>query len=186
MQKHNGGKKMKTTNKKLVGGLIIVLIFTAICTVLATAQTDDATTQDTTTPPIHFGGRHKLGMFGYNLTDEQQTEIEDLLATLREQNATIEETQAALQEKLDEFGVLDEQLDNEITQTEQRLQILYRQQELREQGYSWDEISTIIQEEFGLEDTIGLGFGMPLDHGFGPGPNDDVPPELLTGEEIQQ
>ena len=127
----------------MVGGLLIGLVLMSIGAIFATAQTDE-TTQETPMPPISFGGHHRLGPLRYNLTQEQQTEIEDLITTLREQNATNEEIQTAIQEKLDEFGVLDEQLDNEITQTEQRLQILYRQQELREQGYSWDEISTII------------------------------------------
>jgi Spy/CpxP family protein refolding chaperone len=178
---------MNTKNKKLVGGLLIGLVFTAICTVLATAQTNDATQETTTPPPVQFGGHHGLGPLAYNLTEEQRTEIEDLLTTLREQNATMNETQAAIQEKLDEFGVLDTQLDNEINQTELRLQILNREKELREQGYSWYEINTIIQEEFGLEDTMGPDFGMAFDHGFGPGPNDyGIPPELSSGEEIQQ
>ena len=73
------------------------------------------------------------------------------MTTLREQNATRNEIQTAIQEKLDEFGVLDTQLDNEIEQTQQRLTILNRQKELRDEGYSWDEINTIIQEEFDLE-----------------------------------
>lgn len=177
---------MKTTNKKMVGVLLIGLVIMSIGAIFATAQTDE-TTQDTTMPPIPFGRHYRLGPLRYNLTQEQQTEIEDLISTLRDQNATNEEIQTAIQDILDEFGVLDEQLDNEITQTEQRLQILYRQQELREQGYSWDEISTIIQEEFNLEDTMESGFGMAFDHGFGPGPKDRcIPPELSSGEEIQQ
>ncbi len=139
---------MRNTNKKLVGGLLIGLIITAIGAVLATAETDD--TIDETTIPIPPEGKHGIRPFSYNLTEEQQAELENLMTTLREQNATRNETQAVIQEKLDEYGVLDTQLDNEITQTEQRLIILNRQKELRDQGYSWDEINTIIQEEFDL------------------------------------
>jgi DNA-binding transcriptional MerR regulator len=180
-------KNMKTTNNKLVGGLLLIGLFiTAIGAVFATAQTDDTTEE--TTPTIPFEGRHGIsgiGPFAYNLTDEQQAEIENLIATLREENATKEEIQAAIQEKLDEFGVLDTQLDNEIAQTQQQLTILNRQKELRNQGYSWDEINTIIQDEFNLENTTYMGYGITYDHGFGPGPCSG-PHEFLSGEEIEQ
>ena len=175
---------MKTTiNKKLVGGLLIGLMFTAIGTVLVTAQAD-VTTQETI-PPIPFGGRHGFGPYAYNLTEDQQAEIEEILATLREQNATREEVQAAIQDKLEEFGVLDIQLENEIAQTQQRLEILNREKELRDEGYSWDEINTIIQDEFGLEEPICLDIGIPKCSGFGQGPH-GAPPEFTSGEEIQQ
>jgi len=179
---------MKTTNKKLVGGLLIGLLFSTIGAVLVTAQTDATT--DETTQPIVFGGRH--GMHGFGplstyLTDEQQEEINETITSLRDQNATHEEIQAAIQEKLDEFGVLDIQLENEIEQTQQRLTILNREKELRDQGYSWDEINTIIQEEFDLENTTGIGFCMAFDQGFGPGPGPHGGPnDFMSGEEIQQ
>jgi DNA-binding transcriptional MerR regulator len=177
---------MKTTHKKLVGGLLIGLVITAIGAVFATAQTDD--TNPETTPTIPFEGRHKMNGFGpfdYNLTDEQQAEIEDLIATLKEQNATWEEIQAAIQEKLDEFGVLDAQLDNEIARTQQQLTILNRQKELRDQGYSWNEISSIIQDEFNLENTTYMPYDMTFGHGFGPGPCHG-PNDFIPGEEIEQ
>ena len=177
---------MKTTNKKLVGGLLIGLFITAIGAVLATAQTDDTTEE--TTPIIPFEGRHKMkefGPFAYNLTDDQQAEMEDLITTLREENATWEEIQSAIQGKLDEFGVLDAQLDNEIARTQQQLTILNRQKELRDQGYSWDEINSIIQDEFDLENTTYMGYGMTFDHGFGPGPCHG-PHEFMSGEEVEQ
>ena len=60
---------MRTTNKKLVGGLLIGLIITAIGAVLTTAQTD--TTTDETTLPIPPEGKHGLGPFTFNLTEEQ-------------------------------------------------------------------------------------------------------------------
>ena len=175
---------MKTTNKKLVGGLLIGLLFSTIGAVLVTAETDATT--DETTQPIVFGGRHEMHGFGLlstYLTDEQQEEINETITSLRNQNATHEEIQAAIQEKLDEFGVLDTQLENEIEQTQQRLTILNREKELRDQGYSWDEINTIIQEEFDLENT--MGFDMTFDQGFGPGPHGG-PKAFMFGEEIQQ
>jgi len=174
---------MKTTNKKLVGGLLICLFISALGAVLATAQTDETSEEIPKIMP--FEKRHRFGPFAYNLTDEQQAEIEDIITTLREENATRDEIQVAIQEKLDEFGVLDAQLDNEIAQIEQRLTILYRQKELRDQGYSWDEINTIIQEEFDLEDTSYMGYGMTYGHGFGRGPCDE-PGEFLSDEESEQ
>jgi hypothetical protein len=165
---------MKTTHKKLVGGLLIGLLITSIGAVFATAQTDDTTdeTTDETTPQFPFGGRHgmgELGPFAFNLTDEQQTELQDIITAMTDENATFEEIQAAIQEKLDEYGVLDTRLDNEIAQTEQRLTILNREKELRSEGYSWSEINTIIQDEFDLENSTGRGPGMMNDYGFGHG-----------------
>ena len=77
-----------------------------------------------------------------------------------------EEINEAITEKLDEWGILDNRLDDAIEQTEMRLEILNRQKELREQGYSWDEINDLIQEEYGLES---FGHGYPgMDFGLGP------------------
>ena len=174
---------MRNTNKKLVGGILIGLIITAIGAVLTTAQTDATTDETTITIPPE--GKHGLGPFAYNLTEEQHAEIENLLTTLKEQNATRNETQTAIQEKLDEFGVLDTQLDNEITQTEQRLVFLNRQKELRDQGYSWDEINTIIQEEFDLENITNMSYGMMQSPGFGQGPCGG-PHEFMPSEELDQ
>ncbi len=168
---------MKTKHKKLVGGLLIGLVIMSIGAVFATAQTDD------TTPIIPFEKRHRLGPLAYNLTEEQQEEIQNLLTTLREENATRDEIQAAIQEKLDEYGVLDNQLDNQITQTEQQLTILYRQKELRNQGYSWDEINSIIQEEFDLENASYMCYSMTFDHGPRREPCGD-PNNLTSGEEM--
>jgi DNA-binding transcriptional MerR regulator len=158
---------MKTTNKKLVGGLLVGLLIATVGAAFATGQTDDIT--DDTTPHIPFEGRHgmrELGPFASELTDKQQTELEELMTTLREQNATPEEIRTAIQGKFDEFGVLDTQLDNEIAQTDQRLTILNRQKELRNEGYSWDEIRNIIEDEFDLENTTGVGQDMMFEHGF--------------------
>jgi len=109
---------MKTTHKKLVGGLLISLLIATIGAAIATGATDDLaddTTDDATTdtaPAMPFGGHRGMmgfGPFGYNLTVEQQTELEDLMTSLRDQNATPDEIRTAIQEKLDEFGVLDTQ-----------------------------------------------------------------------------
>jgi Spy/CpxP family protein refolding chaperone len=182
---------MKTTHKKLVGGLLISMLIATIGAAIATGATDnlaDDTSDDTTTdtpqamPFRDHRGMIGLGPFGYNLTDEQQTEMEDLMTSLRDQNATPDEMRTAIQEKLDEFGVLDTQLDNEIAQTQQRLTILNRQKELRDEGYSWDDINSIIEDEFGLENATGIGgciMGGPGGFGHGPhgGPRDGIAPE---------
>lgn len=174
---------MKTTNKKLVSGLLIGLFITAIGAVLVTAETED--TNEEINQPISFEQRRGFGPFAYNLTDEQQVELEELLESLRRENVTGEEIQAAIQEKLDEFGVLDAQLDNEIEQTQLRLEILNRQKELRNEGYSWDEINTIIQEEFNLENPIDMGLDITCHQRFGPGSYGEQH-EFMSDEEIEQ
>ncbi len=186
---------MKTTYKKVVGGLLVCLLIATVGAALATGQTDDktSTTTDTSTSgtPAErpMGDRHGmmgLGMFQYNLTDEQRTELEDLMTSPREQNATPEEMRTAIQEKLDEFGVLDTQLENEITQTEQRLTILNREKELRDEGYSWDEITSMIQDEFGLENATGIGMDMMGGPGgFGHGPH-GAPPDFTAATGTDQ
>ena len=190
---------MKTTHKKIAGGLLVCVLIATIGAAVATGQTNGTTpvmpekdyqkmtwngdNQTNTTRP--FGRNHQgmmgFGMFGYNLTTEQQTELKQLMTSLREQNATPDEMRTAIQEKLDEFGVLDTRLDNEIAQTEERLTILNREKELRNEGYSWNNITSIIEDEFGLENTTGFaldimgGCGGPgLPHG---GPQDFTPPE---------
>jgi len=165
---------MKPTHKQLVGGLLIAMLIATIGAAFATAtgQTDGTTDDltDDVTSQMPFGGRHgmnRLGPFASELTDAQKTELKGLMTNLRNQNATPEEIRTAIQEKLDEFGVLDTQLDNEIAQTEQRLSILNRQKELRNDGYSWDEIRNIIEDEFDLQNTTGVGQDMMFEHGYG-------------------
>ena len=184
---------MKTIHKKLVGGLLVSLLIATVGATFATAQIDDTddTTDDATdnTPPqMRFGGKHGmmgLGPYASELTDEQQTELEELMTNLRDQNASPDEIKTAIQEKLDEFGVLDTQLDNEIAQTEQRLTILNRQKELRNEGYSWDEINNIIEDEFDLENTTGFGWDMMGGHGCGHGPCGDSQ-YFIAGENLDQ
>jgi hypothetical protein len=190
-KERRGEKKMKTTHKQLVGGLLIGVLLTSVAAAFATAENDTTTTTTGTQPPQLFGGRFSgnetgntttggcpripmgimIGPYSSLLTDEQRTELEDLMTSLREQNATPEDMRTAIQEKLDEFGVLDTQLDNEITQTEQRLTILNREKDLRSQGYSWDEITTIIADEFGSENATGVGWDMMSGPGFRHGPH---------------
>lgn len=152
---------MKTTNKKLVGGLFVSILLGTIGIAYATAKTDTANYD--TFPQIPFERicrMNEFRPFAFDMTDEQLTELKELMTTLREQNATHEEIQIAIQEKLDEYGVLNIQLDNEIVQTEQRLTILNSQKEPRNEGYSWDEIRNIIEDEFGLENTTAVGWNM--------------------------
>ena len=185
---------MKNTHKKIIGGLLAGLFIATIGATLATGQTDDAqddaTSDITNDIPQKTPFRDRHGMmgpipFGSELTDDQQTELQDLMTSLREQNATPEEMRTALQEKLDEFGILDTRLENEITRTEQRLTILNRQKVLRDEGYSWDEISGIIEDEFGLENATDIGWNMMGGHGFGHGPG-RCPQEFIPFEESDQ
>ena len=198
---------MKTTQKKLVGGLLVGLLIATVGAAFATGQTDDTTDDviDNVPPQRPFGGKHNMTKLGNNttnepphmrfgnmigpyaseLTDKQQTELDELITRLREQNASYDEVRTSIQEKLDEFGVLDRQLDNEIAQTEQRLTILNRQKELRNEGYSWDEINTIIQDEFGLENITGIGWDMRGGPGCRHGSRGSSQ-EFMTGEDLEQ
>lgn len=90
------------------------------------------------------------------LTTEQKQELNETTANLRQQNATPQEIRAAIQEKLEEFGVFDNQLNSAINQTQLRLTILNREKELRTQGYNWSQIKTMIQEEFSQNATLGF------------------------------
>ena len=188
---------MKKTSKKIFGGILAGVLIATIGAVFATAQ-DDATNEDYTSQENFCDRSHmsnsgffnknltENGFFFFDLTEEQQAEIDDLVANLREQGANFSEINTAVQQKLDEFGVLDQRLDNEISQAEQNLQMLNRQKELREQGYSWDEINSIIQEEFGMDINVaGNGHGMMGHHHFGRGPCMD-PDDFMSSEEYNQ
>ena len=156
---------MKKPVTKIVGVLMVATILATIGAVLVGAETDDASETEDWHMPLFC--REK--MFGHRgirpeLSDDQQAEIDALITNLTEEGASCEEIRVAIDEKLDEMGILDEQLDNAIEQTEQRLEILNRENELRDQGYSWEEINEIIQEEFDLEYPAGIC------QGFGQGP----------------
>jgi hypothetical protein len=167
---------MKTTSKKFVGGLVVVVMIATIGVIITRAQTGD-TSNDDANQKLFEGRRKMCGPgpypsnetriepFFYNLTEEQKTELNELIQSLRESGANSSEIRDAIQQKLDEYGVLDEQLNKSIEETQQRLKILNREKELREQGYGWSEINQIIQDEFGLEAPIGEGHGMMFRHG---------------------
>jgi len=133
------------------------MLIATIGIVLVGAETDNA--DDTEDWHLPMMGKERIlghrGIF-YELTEEQQDEIDAMIASLTEEGATCEEIREAIHAKLDEMGILDEQLDNAIEHTEQRLEILNRENELRDQGYSWEEINDIIQEEFDLDYPIGI------------------------------
>jgi hypothetical protein len=176
-------KKMNT-RKKLIAGILAAMIIGTIGAVFATAQTD-GTTPDSTTQKMSRNTKdqnrtrffddnmtNEMGMFrcfNYNLTIDQQTELQQLMTTLRDQNATPQDMQSAIQQKLEEFGVFDTQLDNQIAQTEQRLTILNREKELRNQGYNWTEVRNIIQNEFDLQNSTNGNLGMMRGREFGRG-----------------
>ena len=126
-----------------------------------------------------------VGCFDYNLTTDQQTELQQLMTTFKDQNATPQEIQSAIQQKLEEFGVFDTQLDNQIAQTEQRLTILNREKELRNQGYNWTEVPNMIQNEFDLQNSTNRDLGMMQGKGFGHGPNGG-PRDCKVPEESDQ
>jgi hypothetical protein len=184
--KKNKETKKMNTRKKLIAGLMAAMIIGTIGAVFATAQTD-GTTPDITTQKMPRNNTqdqnrtrffddnmtHEMSMFGcfgYNLTTDQQTELQQLMTTLRDQNATPQEMQSAIQQKLEEFGVFDTQLDDQITQTEQRLTILNREKEFRNQGYNWTEVRNMIQNEFDLQNSTNGDLGIMQGQGFGRGP----------------
>ena len=162
---------MKKSSKKLLGGFIVVILIATIGTIFASAQSDDETDEDT--PGKFYGGFRDPGIMHigsrnlfYELTDEQEEEIVQLKESMIADGATCEEIREALMQKLDEWGILDNRLDDAIEQTEKRLEILNRQKELREQGYSWEEINDLIQEEYDLESFTDNYPGMDFGSGF--------------------
>ncbi len=153
---------MKKTTKKLAGGLIIALVLATIGAVLVTADDTDDDTEDILEWNMPFRGR---GIFSTDLTDEQQAELEDLIASISEEGETPDEIREAVNQLLDEWGILDERLDNAIENARNQLAMLERANELRDQGYSWDEINDIIQEEFDIDYPIDFGQDMMSGHG---------------------
>jgi len=165
---------------------MVVMLVAVVGAVITTAETDDSSSDDETQQDLFFG-KHCRGEqipFFSELTDEQKEEIEALRESLEEEGASAEDIRAAVQEKLEEFGVaferpeltdeeLDEQLDTAIERAEQQHNILNRKKELREDGYSWEEIEDVIQEEFDLSFPAGGHQGMMKGPGFHGGPCSD-------------
>ncbi len=148
---------MKKQGTRIVGGLMVAILIATIGAVLVSAETENAGETEDWHLPLHSrGSMFRNQTFDNELTDEQQAEIDALITNLNEQGASSEEIREAVFAKLSEMGILDERLDNAIEQTEQRLEILNREQELRDQGYSWEEINEIIQEEYVLEHPSGI------------------------------
>ena len=151
---------MKKQGTRIVGGLIVAMLMATIGAVLVSAEAENAGETEDWHLPFHGRGN----MFGHRtfdneLTDEQQAEIDALITSLSEEGASHEEIREAVFSKVSEMGILDERLGNAIEQTEKRLEILNREQELRNQGYSWEEINEIIQDEYVLEHPSGMYHG---------------------------
>ena len=157
----------KTTGKKIIGGLMVAIVIATMGAVFVSAETDNASDTGDWHRPC-WGNRqmYKQPAIDSELTEDQQIELDELVSNLIDEGASREEIREAVFEKLDEFCVLDERLDKAIERTEQRLEILNRENELRDQGYSWDEIIDIIQEEFVLENPSGEYSGMMPRHGM--------------------
>ena len=141
---------MKKTGMKLVGGVMAAMIVGTIGAVLVSAEAND----DNETNEWHVSFDRKnmdvLEAVTSELTDDEQAELDALVTSLNEDGASCEEIREAVFAKLNDMGILDEQLNTAIEQTEQRLEILNRGNELRDQGYSWEEINEMLQEEFVL------------------------------------
>ena len=123
---------MNKTTKQIFGGLMVLAIIGAIGAVVVNAHP-----------------------FLSELTDEQRDELKELSEALRNEEATHEEIREAMHDRLESYGIdiptKDEMLDKKINTTRQRLEILERKKTLREEGYEWEEIDEIIQEEFDIE-----------------------------------
>jgi DNA-binding transcriptional MerR regulator len=152
---------MKKQRTRIFGSLMVAILMATIGTVLVSAETENADETEDLHLPFH--GKENLlkhRTLNDELTDEQQAEIDALITILNEEGASNEEIREAISAKLDELGILDERLENAIEQTEQRLEILNRENELRDQGYSWEEINQIIQEEYVLEHPSDIYYGL--------------------------
>jgi DNA-binding transcriptional MerR regulator len=165
---------MDKISKFFVAGLIVILLVATFGIVFATGQINENFNQKENfldrnqmcRPEPFRGNESRMIPFFYNLTEEQQTELNELINNLKNQGVNNSDIRKAIQEKLDEWGILDKQLDDEIAQTQKRLEILNREKELREQGYSWEEINQIIQDEYNLENPIFHNPDMMLEHGI--------------------
>ena len=141
---------MKKPGMKIVGGLMAAMIVGTIGAVLVGAEVDDDDETDEWHVPFDSNNMGGLGIITSELTDDEQAELDALITSLNEEGASCKEIREAVFAKLNDMGILDEQLDTAIEQTEQRLEILKRGNELRDQGYTWEEINEILQDEFVL------------------------------------
>ncbi len=153
---------MKNKNKILLSGLIVTVLIGTIGAALVSADDNSTNIPDKANKFFDFEHRMMPPMPCLNqLTEEQQTELNNLITSLQEQNATPEEIRTIVQEKLVEWCISttsteitdedrDQHLSQQINQTEQRLDILYRVQELRNQGMSYEDIKNIVEEEFNI------------------------------------
>lgn len=143
---------MKKQQKKIFGGVLIVVLLATVGAILVNAETPE---NATLFRPM-FGCRPNQFMqpIFKELNEDQKQELHELYEDLRENNATHEEVINAVTEKLESWGIdiptRDEMLDQQIQNAQNHVELLERKKELREEGYEWDEIQEIIQEEFDL------------------------------------
>ncbi len=167
---------MSKPRTKIVGGLMVAMLIATIGAALVSAETDEAGETEEWHVPF-FDRRNMIGRetISDDLTDEQQEEIDKLIASLTEEGASSEEIREEVFAKLNEMGIFDDRLENAIEHTEKQLEILNRESELRDQGYTWEEINEIIQEEFDLDYPAGIcnGFHQGIHEDY----NESVPIE---------
>ena len=183
----------KSTQKKILGGTLIVAFLATLGAVLVTAETDDITKDENTF--LGFECDRRMGdrqPFFSELSEEKQQEINKLSQQLIEEDSTPEEMRTAIGEKLAEFGVelpdRDEMLDEQIQHATQHLEILDLKKQLREEGYSWEEIQDVISEEYDLDSFINHPGGMRGMNGrmgcFGGGKLNNPDNEIAEDSEI--
>jgi len=173
---------MNNKTKKIIGGVFAALILSSVGAVLVSANEDVLSSFEDSPETDEFRQWRFVTPRGYLaevLTDDQKEELRLLHEEMIEQNATCEQIREAVHDLLESWGIdhpdLDEQLEVGINRTSKRFEILNRTQELREEGYSWEEIKEMIQDEFDLPEGPGnerrmrrcrqAGRGQ-----FGPGP----------------
>jgi len=183
---------MNMTRKKLIGSFLIATLIATVGAVIVSAQEDTIGEAKGLSKQLWW----ERPMFGQTpffseLTEEQQSEINQLREEMKSEGSTPEEIRTAIREKLESYGIefptLDERLDSEIEKTEQRLETLYRTKELRGEGKNWEEIKDTIQEEYELEPPMGNCHEQMFRDGFRHGPrpfefNDEITEETQSGD----
>lgn len=166
---------MNVSRKKLIGSFLIATLIATVGAVIVSAQEDTIDEAEGSSKPLWWE-RPMFGQMPFfsELTEEQQSEINQLREEMKTEGSTPEEIRSAIQEKLESYGIefpnLDQRLDSEIEKTEQRLDTLYRTKELRGEGKTWEEINDTIQEEYGFESPMGNCHGPNFRNGFRHGP----------------